>query len=636
MFFIPCLFFLSLLGSYYTFLRFKKYTIDYSFVVAYVLTLVSITFSAKLILFLQLILFSKFILIFFLAISILILLNLRFIILKDLKILINLINKNNFNIFFSLIFIYLLIQSILLPPSNFDGLAYHIQRNYIFLNEGTLYPLNNAHYANQVFLPLNSDLLFFFHAIFKSNFFMNIFSFFSYIVILILIKSFLILIKLEKKKIFSIFFIFLSFSSITLSLLSTKNDIIIATFGISIVFFIHSFIKDNLKLSLIMFFISVFYAIGIKWNLIFYLITLSPFILFYIIKSKKFFVSTKYFVILLPILLIISPLEIGYYNLINETGHIVGPVEFILGHTNPDGVNGLISNLFRIIISLIDITIPLHYFNINFISNSLNFITFNTLESFLGSSKLGVADSIKWLEFDYAYTLKPHSDYTGYSISGFIVSIYSFYYLAFGKNRYLKSFAFISILNVLILCYTLTWQPWFLRFLMLSMIINLMVFTEFIKNIKNRKLEYINILCLTIFLFNIIFNVSQPLFKHSNTPSWLNAFIDREAYQSYSIPDLNKINNAIRLIPDNKRIIIILEKGGSQTPYEILRKTNSYYVFSNINLNNFFQQSYFDKKLKIEYQDFDFIINTTNQGMSFNNFLKVSNSDNNNFELFSK
>ena len=45
-----------------------------------------------------------------------------------------------------------------------------------------------------------------------------------------------------------------------------------------------------------------------------------------------------------------------------------------------------------------------------------------------------------------------------------------------------------------------------------------------------------------------------------------------EMYQSLSIPELNKINNLVNLIPKNKKIIIIMKNGGSQTPYEIIEK----------------------------------------------------------------
>ena len=255
----------------------------------------------------------------------------------------------------------------------------------------------------------------------------------------------------------------------------------------------------------------------------------------------------------------------------------------------------------------------------------------------MGDTKLGISEQIKWLEYDYGYNLRPHSDYTGYSLVGFVILLLSFHYLLFGKNNILKVLCFLSFLNIIFLCYHLTWQPWILRYFMISMLINLIISTEYIKNIDIKNLKIINLFCLSIILFNVFANVSQPLIKHSKTPSWLLAFTDREKYQSYSIPEMTKIKNFIKTISPGKKIIIIVNREGSQTPYEILRTSkNNYFIFSDKNLNRYIQKVYLKQELKIDKFKFDYILNISGERLQFDDFNIIQNSNSSNFEIFKK
>tara|TARA_B100001057_G_scaffold314176_1_gene314308 strand:- start:769 stop:1734 length:966 start_codon:yes stop_codon:yes gene_type:complete len=317
-------------------------------------------------------------------------------------------------------------------------------------------------------------------------------------------------------------------------------------------------------------------------------------------------------------------------NLLNGFGP-TGPENHLIGHSNPDGLNGAISNYIRILTSLIDITFPIQYFGIDIINNTIDNLVNFLLQTFYNDNKLGIASNLKWLNFNSSYNLKPHSDYTGYSIVGLIITLYSIFYAFNGKNSKLKILSIISFLNIFFICYFFTWQPWILRFLMFSMIINLIIFSEYIKNVSYEKLKIINFFCILIFMFNIFNNIPQPLVKHSETPSWLNVFNDREKYQSLSIPELYKINNLVNLIPKNKKIILMMKNGGSQTPYEIMRKTDNYYVFVDQELNRYFLKKYLNKEIKIDIKNYDFLINFTDEKME--KFQIISDKDNKNFKI---
>lgn len=635
MYLLPCLFYLLTFLSFYIFLRFKNLNIQKSFIYSYILSFISISTISKTILLLKIVTISKYLFFVIIIFEIIILIKFFKFLSLDVK-KINLFFANSQNILLIFFAIYLLIQSLILPPANFDSLAYHIQRNYLFINENTIYPIFNAHYGNQVFQALNSDLLFFFYAIFKSNFFMNIFSIFSYLVILVILFETLKILNLKKDYVYTTLLMLLSLSSLSLSMLSTKNDILIASFGLILIYLFYDYIKFNSKSSIILFILSAIYAIGIKWSFAFFLFSILPFFIFYIFKFKKFLDVLKITIILVPLILIIGPFEIIFFNLSHGVGPL-GPYDFVEGHKNPNGLIGLFSNLIRVTFSMFDITFPIHYFGFNLVNEFFNNSVNSSLQYFFGNTKLGISEQIKWLEYDYGYNLKPHSDYTGYSLVGFVISALNFHYLLFGKNNTLKILSFLSFLNIIVLCYNLTWQPWILRFFMISMLINLIISTEYIKKINISNLKIINLFCLTIILFNIFSNVPQPLIKHSDTPSWLSVFKDRQKYQSYAIPELKKINNFTNIIPSGKKIIIVVNREGSQTPYEILRTSkNNYFLFADKNLNKYFQKVYLKHELKIDKFKYDYILNISGEKLQFEDFKIIQNKNNDNFEIFKK
>lgn len=635
MYILPSLFYILTFLSFYIFLKFKNLNIQKSFIYSYILSFISISTISKIILLFKIITISKYLFFITMIFEIIILIKFFKFLVQDIKKL-NFFFRDFKNILFIFIAIYLLIQSLILPPANFDSLAYHIQRNYLFINENTIYPLFNAHYGNQVFQALNSDLLFFFFAVFKSNFFMNIFSIFSYLVIVVILFETLNILKLKKDYVYTTLLMLLALSSLSLSMLSTKNDILIASFGIILIYLFYDYIKLNSKISAVLFVISAIYAIGIKWNFGLLLFSMFPFFIFYIIKFKKFLEFSKISIILIPLILIIGPFEIIFFNLSNGLGPF-GPYDHVEGHTNPNGVIGLFSNLIRVAFSMFDITFPVHYFGFNFVNDFFNNSVNSSLQYLFGDTKLGISEQIKWLEYDYGYNLRPHSDYTGYSLIGFIILLLSFHYLLFGKNNILKVLCFLSFLNIIFLCYNLTWQPWILRYFMISMLMYLVVSTEYVKNINIKNLKIINLFCLSIILFNTFANVSQPLIKHSKTPSWLLVFTDREKYQSFSIPELKKINNFINIVPSGEKVIIIINRGGSQTPYEILRKSkNNYFVFADKNLNRYIQKVYFKDEIKIDKYKYDYILNISEEKLQFEDFNIIQNRNNSNFEIFKK
>ena len=117
--------------------------------------------------------------------------------LKDLK---RIFVNKYFYYFVIFISIYSLFQSIVIPPTNFDSFMYNITRNYIFVMENSIYPKNNFTTQWVLIMPLNSDLQFLTHAVFNSDFFMNIYNFYGYFIMSVIIYKILEILNVKKKK----------------------------------------------------------------------------------------------------------------------------------------------------------------------------------------------------------------------------------------------------------------------------------------------------------------------------------------------------------------------------------------------------------------------------------------------------
>ena len=128
-------------------------------------------------------------------------------------------------------------------------------------------------------------------------------------------------------------------------------------------------------------------------------------------------------------------------------------------------------------------------------------------------------------------------------------------------------------------------------------------------------------------------NVSQPILQHSNTNSWFTAFFDRDNFQIHAIPELNKINQFVKICPKNKNIALVMEKGGSQTPYEIIRKCpkNKYY-FADKDLNNFLYKNILNQENRM-LTKFEYIINLSKKKLKYQNFIEIQKKTSNSFQI---
>jgi hypothetical protein len=169
---------------------------------------------------------------------------------------------------------------------------------------------------------------------------------------------------------------------------------------------------------------------------------------------------------------------------------------------------------------------------------------------------------------------------------------------------------------------------------MISIVLNLIVCSEYLNKINKKTKNILSLVCIFILIFNVLGNISQPLIKHSKTPSWIYAITDRYQYQSYSIPEINKIKEYLNLKIINQKIILIVENRALQSSYEILRNSNgNYYKFLNYNFENVLSQ----EKTELKTTDFEYILNLSNKKIKkIDKFEEIIQENETHFQLFKK
>lgn len=620
----PIFFILANYLLFYIFFR-KKFSLSTSLIFSYLLSSIFLICINKIFLILKIITLYK---LFIISIGIIFL----YFLFKNLKIL----NKDYFYIlslvvkrkdkyfyyFLFFIFIYSLIQSVFVPPTNFDSLNYNITRNYLYVIENSIYPINNYLNQNILIMPLNSDLQFLTHASFNSDYFMNIFNFFGFFVMAIIFYKILTILDIKKKNIEISLFLFLSLSNIYLSQFNTKNDLQLLIYFLMILYFLFEIIKNN-KNYISYIILAIAFVSGIKWTAIFFLIPILIVLFITLYKKDIVVLFLNNCFIYLPIILIILPIEIIYFN-VNYFNSITGDA----GSTgslflNSDGLKGMLSNLLRYFISSIDLVLPVHKLGLEFITDFFNKMN-NYLQNLLFSEKsLGLAIIIKdSVFFDYSYTLRPHSDFTFFGILGCFLFICPFLFYK-AKNRYQKILCFIAIFFILSISYTISWFPWNARYISIFFAIGALLFACFAGYYINKFKTIFKIYICTLVSFNLFTHIPQPLIKHSQTESWINAIYNRENFKRFTIPEIEKVKKLKKYIRNGEPIIVMMENndelarldGPAQSNYQILRDFNGSYIrFVNTNFQSLNQNKNITLR-KEEIQNYFYIINFSNKNL---------------------
>jgi hypothetical protein len=386
----------------------------------------------------------------------------RDVIKRDAQIVSRFVKKEKLLVFILLpVLIYLALQAFLLPPGNLDSMVYNLARVLMFKQQGSLF-LENYSYFGQPSFPVGVDLLSFLFLRFNSDFGLGIFSFISYLIIIVGTYS-TVSCFYNKKTAVTIAIIIASLTEIVLQATTTKNDIPAAAAAVVIFLAGYNFIISRRPVHLYIVIVGILWGLTIK---VYFAGFALPFILFYtaflIYKRENFSfrgllshialskIKLNYKYCIIPIGLILCIFFFYGHNL-KKYGNMFGAKAPVARNQNQDGVIGGVLNLGRYIIQAAEI--PAKY----------GYKITEIHDGFLKEYKSKGMKNKK-LKIDLSSKTYLSEDHSWYGPLAFFLIIPAIAFSVLVGKGYVRVVSLTLAFFFLFISYKVAWMPWNSRY----------------------------------------------------------------------------------------------------------------------------------------------------------------------------
>ena len=547
-------------------------------------------------------------------------------------------NVTKFNRLALIVLIFFLvgifIQAIVYPPNTFDSMTYHMARVSHWVNNSSVnhFP---THIYRQLYQPPLAEF-FITHIVIlqKSDLYANFVQFFFLIFSLVTISLITEQLGLSKKmQIAAVIFALLT-PEIILQGSSTQNDIVVSFFVLSCIYYVIKVIQTKQLFSIIMIGISAGLALLTKGTAYIYIF---PLILMLAVCYVYSIFNTKKYLILshgIIVIVIITFINMGhYYRNYSLTGNLLGITENMQNrYSNEDiTLSAIGSNIIR--------NIALH-----FGPYPLSNISEKAVIKIHSLLNLDVSDSrYTFGRTKFKVPKRPSHESFAPNILQMTLSIFALvlggiYFLRKVKksNKILIFLYLALILQSILFCSYLKWQPWHTRlhtplFFLISPLI-IFIYSTYDKRI-------ISVILFLCFLYGIpilLFNSSRPFITLPPVTQEINIFDSREkkyfANRLSLYEDYSKINF---YISEKNYTNIGLILSGDSFEYPLINKFDKPrpLVFNHINLG----ENNPSRNIITPKKDIDIIIsNRKDQFITFNNELFIRKTDGNKLFLYEK
>ena len=413
--------------------------------------------------------------------------------------------------------VYLLLQAILLPPSSWDAMTYHLPRVLLWEQNHTLLLRDYSLYFQAVF-PVGSDILYHLFLRLQTDYGLGIFSWLSYVVILLGTYE-LARPRVGQEIALTSSLLIASMPNFIYAATATKNDIIVAAVAVGCMLWADYWLRRPSIDSLSGLGLTLAFGISVKITFLFFA---APFIFMYIcltLKKKKLkmlacLVSNNkknIFLMILPVF-VMSQCWL-FLNNYHQFGGWLGPKEVGNNNQNHDGLVGGIANLIRYSFQSIHFTRPVdRAFHFLFgwpITEMLQLIYDSNFRPTFG--QLGYALGANNAPFQIKWQPEEATSWFG-PLSTLVIVPASIWSVIWGQG-FSKLMLYVGGFLVLAISYQLGWDPWRCRFFMLTFVSTGPCVSAFFKElgVKRWVLSGIRFLCLLIVCYACAFNTLKPI-----------------------------------------------------------------------------------------------------------------------------
>lgn len=426
---------------------------------------------------------------------------------------INLLRKYKITIPFVILYAYLLLQVLLLPPDSVDGMQYSLVRVLMMQHEGNLFLKNFSEYR-QVNYPVGFDILAYVFLRYYSDYFLAIFSFLSYSAILA--SSYSIVQKFfdNRKLSLTTTIIIGSLIEIILQSTSTKNDLPTAALGTVCFLAAYNYLKAHDLFSLILTITVILLGLTFKS---YFMGFAAPFAFYFVIcfiykysineLISDLWLSAKRYLFFtwIPITIFLCFILFGFTNYMNQGGFFGHP-ELLEEHLQNDGLAGAGANFVRYFLQALSPPTQLG-------GKYLNQLHDNLLSAHkrIGAAR-GLEEEIK-LSADGVW---PRETSSWFGPLGCFLIIPAVFYSLFKGNMFIRLISLSLLSYFFSISWTIGWMYTYNRFFSLFFAGSGLCVAFFLHKLINSK-YYVLLICfsLVVMSYATLANVFKPFFSRS-------------------------------------------------------------------------------------------------------------------------
>lgn len=483
----------------------------------------------------------------------------------------------------SLVWIYLGLQAIILPPSNWDSMAYNLSRVLLFQQQKSLLLTNVAGIWQSIF-PVGADILHHTFLRFYNDYGIGIFSFLSYLSVAF--GTYALSRRYTSCEISLVStLVVISLPELVYQATSTKNDIIVNALAIFCFLTFHRLLDEiNLK-DFIILILALIWGISVKTTWLAFLLPFSLFFGIIILQkyplriwSQLIFRNWRLLILFVVPALIFSQFWLFIHNYY-IWGSWSGTPEYNALSKQVDGLKGSLANLVRYLLQSIDLLEPGNIIIRRLIGISFTELLQKIYDTFLYPVFGDVATNEMLGPFRLSWW--SHEDMAWFGPLGFLLVIPAVLYSVVKGKKFLRALGLTLLGYIFILSYVLVWNPFHNRYVSLFFVASGGCIAYLINLFKHRKyllklIKYTSILILfiacsinaakplislspdTYIGANInIFNFPYVIFKESiwgKTKLGTNRFYYAENFYGDS-----RVTNFMKLVPSGSQVALVTE-----------------------------------------------------------------------------
>jgi len=462
---------------------------------------------------------------------------------------------------------YLYLQAVLLPPSSWDALTYHLPRVLLWEQNRTLF-LQDFTIAPQAAFPVGSDILFHAFLRFHSDYGLGIFSWLSAVIIFLGTYG-LVRPRVNRDIALTSAIAIGCLPEIVYQATATKNDIILAAIALVCVIWADRWLQLPSLSSLLGFLLTLCFGVAVKTSFILFAFFFVPLWFSLVIQQGKLSHCLKsiqrgwrfVFLWMIPAV-VLSQCWLFFHNY-QQFGAWLAPPEFTFNNQNNEGLFGGIANLVRYSFHSIHLLRPVDAIGELLTGKSmvagLQAIYDRVFDPIFGNA--GHTEMTKARSFQIQW--QPQEDTSWFGPIGLFLVFPAVGWSLLKGRQLSRVMAIVAIGLVLAISYKIGWSPWKARFFTLVFVCTGVCVATFLQHFSVRKwvLSGIRWLSLVILIYGCLCNYNKPIipasFYLSGENIWLRSDWTRDRRVYDRLYYGKEIDTLHQLLPSAKRVMIL-------------------------------------------------------------------------------